>query len=593
MQMNKYKEICMIVFVYFIFGAAWIFLSDSILSWFIVDPDIITKISIFKGLLFIIVTSVLLFFLIARFKNKIDSSITALRKNEEQYRLLVENQIDMIVKVDLEGQFLFVSPSYCRTFGKKEKDLLGHKFMPLVHEEDQESTVEAMKQLFFPPHAVYIEQRAMTKDGWRWLAWVDTAVLDDDENVTEIIGVGRDITAQKITEEERKQLQTQLLQSQKMEAIGTLAGGIAHDFNNILTSIIGYTDLLKLKIPKSSDLNNYLDSILHGSDRAKKLVQQILMFSRKEQDTIYVLDPVPVVTEALKLLRSTLPTTVEIKELIDPDCGAILANPNGIHQTLINLCTNAVHAMEAEKGLITVQLSRVFLKASDVKDKPNVPEGSFVELLIGDTGCGIDPKILDRIFEPYFSTKEVGKGSGLGLAIVHGNIINFGGFIHVESEQNKGTTFHVYFPISSQKPFTIEHNPMNQDNLPEGSERILIVDDEELIATMYKETLEMLGYTVTAMSSSKQALESYQSSPDTFDLILTDQTMPDLTGVELASEILRFRPETPIILCTGYSAMISEHEAKELGIGKFLMKPINNKILAVTIREVLDKKVVN
>lgn len=586
--MNKYKEICTIVFVYALFGATWIFFSDTVLNQLVHDADSIITISILKGLLFIIATSVLLFFLIARFKKKIDLSTNALKKSEMQYRLLVENQTDLVVKVDPEGQFMFVSPSYCRTFDKKEEDLLGKKFMPLVHEEDRASTAEEIEKLFTPPHTAYMEQRAMTKDGWRWLAWADMAVLDDNGNVTEIIGVGRDITEQKKAEEERNQLQAQLHLSQKTEAIGTLAGGIAHDFNNILASIMGYTQLLKLKTPKTSDLNMYLDPILHGSNRAKELVQQILTFSRKESFTTYPIDPVPAVTEALRLLRSTLPTTVEIRAQIDSDCGAVLANSTGLHQILINLCTNAVHAMVDEKGIITVKLHRVLLEAFDIKEKPGISEGAFIELLIGDTGCGIDPLILSRIFDPYFSTKEVGRGSGLGLSIVHGIIKDFGGFIHVESEPNKGTLFHVYLPISNQKPFSTALEPMALEMLPRGSERILVVDDEELIASMYKKTLEALGYAVTAMSNSKQALDTYHASPDSFDIILTDQTMPDLTGIELANEIFKIRPETPIILCTGHNAMISENEARELGIDTFLTKPVDIKILATTIRKILD-----
>lgn len=591
--MKNKQEISLIVGVYAAIATIWILFSDTVLNWFLHDPDTIMKYSIFKGLFFIVVTSVLLFFLINRLKKRIDISTKALRKREENYRLLVENQTDMIVKVNLEGQFLFVSPSYCTTFGMEEEQLLGKTFMPLVHEEDQESTAKAMEALFQPPYTAYMEQRAMTRDGWRWFAWADTAVVDAQGEVIEIIGVGRDITKQKQAEQERNQLQNQLLQAQKMEAIGTLAGGIAHDFNNILTSIIGYTDLLKRGLPKNSEINKYLEPILQGSERAKELVQQILTFSRKEQNTTYPTDPVSVVREAVRLLHSTLPATVEIREKIDPECGPILANPTGIHQTLINLCTNAVHAMHEEKGIITIQLHAVKLTAADTRNKPGVPEGAYVELRVGDTGCGIDPRIISRIFDPYFSTKEINMGIGLGLSVVHGIVKAFGGFIHVESEQNKGTVFHVYFLPSGDNPLPLHKESARLDTLPLGSERILVIDDEETIALMYKEILERLGYSVTAVTNGQQALAAFQANPYAYDLVVTDQTMPGLTGIDLATAMLRIRSDLPIILSTGYSAVIAENEAQQLGISKFLMKPVNSRLLALTIRELLDAQTDN
>lgn len=408
-------------------------------------------------------------------------------------------------------------------------------------------------------------------------------LLNNNGTCTHIVHIARDITVQ-------KRVEAELSHAQKMEAIGTLAGGIAHDFNNILTLITGYADLLQSSIPDSSDLEKYLDPIFKGSNRAKELVQQILTFSKKDPDCPYPMNPVPVVMEALRLLRSSLPTTVEFRKEIEPNCGKIVASPIGLHRILINLFTNALHAMEAEKGVITVRLHKIFLKAADIEEKPGFCEGFFVELIVEDTGRGMDSDSLGRIFEPYYSTKSGGQGRGLGLAMVHGIVEKIGGFIHVESELDKGTAFHIYFPISNGKLPGPEPEQADTQLPAKGSKSILVVDDEELIADMFKQMLENVGYTVTAMSDSKKALAAFQASADKFDLIITDQTMPDLTGVELAREISKNSPQTPIILCSGYSRLISEKKAEELGVSKLLKKPVDSKILVTAVNEVLQEQ---
>ena len=405
-------------------------------------------------------------------------------------------------------------------------------------------------------------------------------IMDENGELTHIVHIARDITEQKKMEEE-------LFQAHKMEAIGTLAGGIAHDFNNILAVILGYAEMVRDALPDESHTKSDINQVLKAANHAKKLVKQILAFSRKGQKTQQPLQPTPVIKEALKLMRASLPTTIEIQEKIDPDCGSIIANPTNVHQILVNLCTNALHAMEEEKGILTVKLTRVELKEPDLIHESGVSEGSFVELMVSDTGCGMDKRTIERIFEPYFTTKGVGKGTGMGLALVHGIVQGCGGFIKVESELNKGTTFHIYFPAIEEK--TVGSEEEQQEPLPRGDERILAVDDEEVIVRMYRATLERLGYKVTTYSSSEKALEVFQSSPNNFDLIITDQTMPHLPGSELAKELLQIRPDIPIILCTGYSSMISEEKAEEIGIKRFVMKPLSLRDLAMIVREVLDK----
>ncbi len=392
----------------------------------------------------------------------------------------------------------------------------------------------------------------------------------------------------KIAEKERRELEKKVFRIQKMESIGTLAGGIAHDFNNILSAIIGYADLARYNLEESSDTIEYLINILKASKRAKELVRQILTFSRKDNIAKQPMQPSSVIKEALKLMRASLPTSIEIEDDIDADSGYINANPTSIHQVLINLCTNAFHAMENEKGKLTIQLRKIELSYTDVKNEIDVAEGAFIELTVGDSGTGMNPLTVERIFEPYYTTKEVGKGTGMGLALVHGIIKSCEGFIRVETEPGKGTAFHLFFPaLQIQDNYTTDSKETPK-TYPTGNERILVIDDEEVISELYKKFLQWHGYTVTTKNNSKEAFETFKASPEDFDLIITDQTMPFLTGSELAQKLLQIKPALPIILCTGYSSVISEKNAKDLGITKFLMKPINIGDLTITVRKVLD-----
>ena len=387
----------------------------------------------------------------------------------------------------------------------------------------------------------------------------------------------------------KKELEEKLAQSQKMEAMGTLAGGIAHDFNNILTSILGFSELTLLDLPDGSNAKKDITQVIASGRRAADLVQQILTFSRKEPQKLSILKPHLIVEEVLKMLHSSLPTTIQIEEDIDPECGEIQADPTQLHQVVMNLCTNAFQAMEDQKGTLKVILQRAETDTEKVTGEPGTSTDSFIVLSVSDTGCGMDKATKERIFDPYFTTKETGKGTGLGLSVIHGIVESYHGFIKVESEPGQGTTFQVYIPALGKNIVTPLQETERDGSLPTGTERILIVDDEDAILDLHKTILQRLGYEVTTTTDSQNALELIRTHQDRFDLVVTDQTMPNLSGVELARETLKIKPTMSIILCTGYSSVVSEKNALAIGIKKYAKKPVGIKELAKIVRQVLDE----
>jgi CheY-like chemotaxis protein len=378
-------------------------------------------------------------------------------------------------------------------------------------------------------------------------------------------------------------LEKRLAQAQKMEAIGTLAGGIAHDFNNILSAIIGYTELSLIDIPKGSALQNNLQQVLKAGGRAKELVRQILAFSRQGESELVPVKVSLIVNEALKLLRASLPATIKIRHNIKSHL-SVLTDPTNIHQVLMNLCTNASFAMQADGGVLEVSLNDVDLDADFAGQHPDVKPGKFIRLMVKDTGCGMTPEATERIFDPFFTTKKVGQGTGMGLSVVHGIIKSHGGTILVESSPGKGSAFSVFLPA-------IETEVADQANQAQlvitGNERILFVDDEDFQADIGKRMLGRLGYRVTAKTSSVEALDLFRQTPDEFDLVITDMTMPDMTGDVLARKLISIRPDIPIIACTGYSERINPDIVKEIGIKEMAMKPVVMKDIAQMIQRVL------
>jgi len=387
-----------------------------------------------------------------------------------------------------------------------------------------------------------------------------------------------------------KEMETQLQQAQKVEAIGTLAGGIAHDFNNILFPMFGYLEMALEDVPEDNPLRGYLAEVFNGAKRARDLVKQILTFSRQTEHEKKPLKVQLVIKEVLKLIRSSLPTTIGIHQDIRNECELVMADPTQIHQVAMNLITNAYHAMEETGGKLIVTLKEVELTAEDLRDPAMIP-APHVCLTVADTGPGMDQGIIARIFDPYFTTKEEGKGTGLGLAVVHGIVKSHGGHISVYSEPGKGTEFKVYLPVIKSR----ETAQRTEADLPiqKGTEWILLVDDQDVIVQIEQQMLERLGYHVTTRTSSTDALEAFRKQPNKFDLVITDLTMPNMTGDKLAGELIKIRSDIPVILCTGFSEMMSKEKAAALGIKGFLMKPVVMKDLSSIIRKVLDDGIEN
>jgi len=407
-------------------------------------------------------------------------------------------------------------------------------------------------------------------------------IWSEDGQIEQIIHVAKDISKQKKLEEE-------LFQAHKMEAIGTLAGGIAHDFNNILASIMGYSELSLMELRENDPVLEYVEQINLAANRAKYLVRQILSFSRKNAPVQEPFLPSSIIKEALKLMRASLPSSIIIKEEIDQNCGEILADPTSLHQIMVNLCTNALHAIEDQNGEILVKLTQSYLTEEETEGSISVKPGRYVLLSVSDTGVGMESKTAERIFEPYFTTKETGKGTGMGLSVVHGIVKRYNGLIKVESEPGAGTTFKLYFPVYEGEEVLGTKEENSLESLPRGTERIMVVDDEETIVRLEKTVLESLGYRVVFFKNSSEALSEYEKNHEDFDLLITDQTMPRMTGVELCKRIAQISSGFPMIICTGHSDTVDEKIAKGIGIKRYIQKPIKLRDLAIQIREVLDE----
>lgn len=410
------------------------------------------------------------------------------------------------------------------------------------------------------------------------------------DNTGKLIGIVesfQETTKWKKVEAEKTKLEQELRQAQKMEAIGTLAGGIAHDFNNILAPIYGYTEMALMLLPDNHKAKTYLNNVLKAAHRAKELAKQILTFSRQETQKQAPLELQSIIKEALKLLRASIPSTIEIRQNIDPQCRPVLANPTQLHQVLMNICTNAYHAMREKGGILEVSLFPYTITKEDSIKNINLHPGSYLRLDISDTGQGIDKQILGRIFEPYFTTKDSGEGTGMGLSVSHGIIKSHRGHISVYSEPGHGTTFKIYLPVAEGTAPQLESIP--SEALPTGNEKVMLIDDEKTTLDVEKNILTTLGYDVSDYNNPLDALEYFRHHTDKFDLIITDMTMPRMTGDKLAAEIKALRPEIPIIICTGFTKILSKEKAEEIGIATFLTKPVPMKDFATVVRKVLDE----
>jgi CheY-like chemotaxis protein len=412
--------------------------------------------------------------------------------------------------------------------------------------------------------------------------------LGDDQVV---LAVFRDNTAHEKLQKEKQELELQLRQSQKMEAIGTLASGIAHDFNNILGAVIGNAEMgldICRDLPGQRELAEAMQEVLQAGSRAKRLVHQILSFSRQTEHKKKPVLLNAAIAEVLKMLRASLPTSVEITAGIEGDSQVVLADPIQIHQVVINLCTNAAHALQPQGGVLTITLDEIELDQAGTAELEGLAPGKYSLISVRDTGPGIADDLLEKIFQPFFTTKEQGEGTGMGLSVVRDIIHSHGGGIKVESQPGMGSTFKVYLPsLPIQSPQ--RHEPPSQDTPPLGTERVLFVDDEAPLVRINQRMLRKYGYQVTSCTSSREALELFRSNSDDFDVVITDHTMPHLTGIELARKMLAIRPDIPIVLCTGFSKQVSKDQAESVGIRRFVLKPVLAKDVARIIREVLEE----
>ncbi len=524
----------------------------------------------------------------ALYKHQVEQK---LKEKEKWLSLIIDNLHEGVIAVDGQNRVRMMNPAACMFTGWKDGDFTGvplhdvlHIIDPRSHEDVQLSCLESDPKKNDPGGSegnVLVARDGSHTD----VDCKNIPIMGHKGEVTGGLLVLHDITR-------HKRLESQLRQSQKMEAIGTLAGGIAHDFNNILSVILGYSDLLVRELEPGTRPHTYMDHVLTAAERARGLVKQILTFSRQDEQEKRPLKVHLIVKEVLKLLRSSLPSTIRIQSSLRAENSVVPAEPTHIHQVMMNLCTNAAHAMKEEGGELDVRLE-------EVAHMPNTPaggnktekNGGYVCLTVRDTGCGMDARTMSRIFEPYYTTKKQGEGTGMGLAVIHGIVKGLGGDITVESSPGEGAVFSVYLPLTTgEEPLETAGEKEPPPEVLGGNERILFVDDEEVLVDLGGRILEPLGYYYTGISDSRKALQTFAESPLSFDVVITDLTMPQLTGIQLAREIIAIRPDIPIILITGVRNQEIITNAQESGVHQLIMKPLNRSELALAVRRLLDQE---
>jgi PAS domain S-box-containing protein len=516
------------------------------------------------------------------------SDISKLRRAEREYQNLFNSMMDPFalheIILDSRGEpadyrFLAVNPAFQRLTGLQASDLVGRRVLEILPGTER-YWIEAYGRVALTGEPINFSN--YSQDLGRHFE-----VTAYRPAPYQFACVFKDITDRIRAEKDRERLEEQLQQAQKMEAIGTLAGGIAHDFNNILASVLGYTELALEDAPEGSRLHQNLSEVLVAGRRARHLVDQILAISRQEKQEKTVVNLIPMVKEALKMLRATIPASIAIQEKIGDEKLLIRADPTQIHQVIMNLATNAKQAMPGQKGVLTVELGFVHFDEGINSRVPDLAAGPYALLRVRDTGEGICEAHLNKIFEPYFTTKKKGRGTGLGLSVVHGIVKSHQGHISVESEPGSGSTFSVYLPLAGKVQAESSDAAAPQE-LPGGSERILVVDDEAPIVRMIGQLLQKLGYRVTVHTAADEALRIFQEKPGQYDLVITDMTMPEMTGDQVAWAVKSIRPDVPVILCTGFSEAVEDLHLRDLGADHLLMKPLEKQILASAVRMVMD-----
>jgi PAS domain S-box-containing protein len=519
---------------------------------------------------------------------RIEAGERALGDSEERYALAMEGANEGHWDWDLATDRLYLSSTMAMLEGQGKDHVTTTRTAWLTRIEihpDDLTRLEAALRDHFQGRSPSFECEYRVRDGdWRWLLARGRCLRDEEGKPYRFVGSAIDVTAQKQAQSDRDQLEVQLRQSQKMEAMGTLAGGIAHDFNNILGAILGYGELAQQQSPPNSPLRRYVDNVMHAAERAKALVDRILGFSRSglgERAQVHIQS---VIEETLELIAASLPSNIRLEKSLLAGDAALIGDSTQLHQVAMNLCTNAVHAME-RGGILSVLLERVDLAEARSVSRGTLSAGPYVRLVIKDTGVGISPDVVERIFDPFFTTRGVGKGTGLGLSLVHGIVTDLGGAIHVDSVSGEGTTFEIWLPITTEvgKP-AIE----TVREMPRGhGETVMVVDDEPTLVALAEEMLAGLGYEPVGFESSGMALQAFRAKPERFDLVLTDEAMPDLVGTELAREILLLRSDVPIILMSGHGGAPLAHRAQAFGVKEVLHKPLQRADLAGSLARAL------
>ncbi len=508
-----------------------------------------------------------------------------LREQRAFLSRIIDTVPNLIFVKNSEGKYTLANKAEADMYQTTTDALVGKDIHDLAHDPEEAALIMAEDmEVLRTRRPAFVPQRAITTASGekRWFATVKLPLADRGE----VLGVAVDITDRRKAEAERATLEKQIRQSQKMQALGTLAGGIAHDFNNILFAILGFTRLGLKRCPNDEALQEYLSQIQKAAERSADLVRQILTFSRQteqEKRTVYL---TVLIKEVVTLLGATLPSGIEIRTTLEAHRDTVLGDPSQIHQVIMNLCTNAAQAMRDKGGLLEIFLLEALSEEDPDAPYRDIPSGPCLELRIRDTGPGMDQETMDKIFDPFFTTKGPGEGTGMGLSVAHGIVQGHGGDIRVESRPGQGSLFRVLLPLHhGNGDVTTE-----LEFLAKGTEHILFVDDEEVLVRMAEDMLTQLGYRVTALTNPGEALKQFQATPEKYDLMITDLTMPPMTGKSLAEKILDERPNLPIILLTGYCDHITPEKAKDIGIHCLLMKPVVEEQLARAVRNALDAK---
>ncbi len=512
--------------------------------------------------------------------------ITKQKNIESFYRDLFMKAPFAYQSLDSEGNFIEINKEWLSMMGYSRDEVIGKWFGRFLKYETTKSNFADSFMCFKNDGKISVEFDLIKKNKDIITAQFEGKIgVNNDGSFMQTHCILKDNTEKKRLEEEKKKLEVQIRQSHKMESIGTLTGGIAHDFNNILSIVIGNTELAMLDIPESNPSFDNIKTIKEAGLRASEIVKQLLNFSRKTDQILKTIDIDSVLKKSLKLLRSTIPATIEIAEDIRTHNINILGDVTQINQILMNLCINSSKSIGNNRGRIIVSLKEMVLNEKEVLLLPDLKPGNHVQIQVKDNGSGIEPSIIDRIFDPYFTTSDIGKGSGMGLSVVLGIVKNHDGAIVVESQKGEGATFKVYFPVTMGNTYQI---PKVEEITLTGSESILFVDDEISITEMSKKTLERLGYSVDAVDNPVDALENFTLNPGDYDLVITDMAMPKINGLDFTKEIRDIRNDIPVIICSGFNTSINEDNIDDHSISAYLSKPVITSELAKTIREVLD-----